>query len=107
MPSVEISAIHPCLPKPAARPRARGVPVLGALPRVARGQFEALREIHAESGELFDLDLGLMQVTMACHPDLAEEVLIQQHAVFERGGKLYEPISALIGQGLPATEGEV
>ena len=42
---------------------------------------------------------------MLCHPQLAQQVLVDHASVFVRGGMFYEPVRMLVGEGLPAAEG--
>ena len=89
-----------------AIPRVRDRPIIGSLWRLARDQFDALLAFQREQGDLFELDLGVLRLILVCHPQLAHEVLVQHNRVFGRGGMFYEPVQALVGEGLPASEGE-
>lgn len=94
---------------PPASPALRqvGGPLLGALPRLIRGQSRALLDFRREGGDQFELDLGILRARILCHPELAEELLVHKARNFERGGLFYEPVRGLVGDGLPASEGEL
>ncbi|HET8659965.1 MAG TPA: cytochrome P450 [Micromonosporaceae bacterium] len=91
-------------PKPAA-PRAYTVglapgalPLLGHALPLRRRPLELLRAAPAH-GDLVELRLGPRRAYLACHPDLAMQVLLESRT-FDKGGPLFEKVRLLVGNGL-------
>lgn len=88
-------------------PMVPGVPVLGVIPRLLRQQFELFSSAHREHGDVFRLRLGGRSLSVFCHPEMAEELLITKAKHFNKGGSFWDAARVLLGQGLVVSEGEV
>lgn len=86
-------------------PRVGGLPLLGALPRLLREQFDLFASAHADCGDLFTLELGGAELTLLCHPELAEELLVRRAGDFNKGGSFWDSARVLLGDGLVVAEG--
>jgi cytochrome P450 len=57
-----------------------------------------------EGGDVVSLDMGRFRVFLLSHPDYVRDVLVVNHAKFEKGEVLEEP-KRLLGEGLLTSEG--
>lgn len=73
-------------------------PVLGHLPQLMRDPLKFLSSLSAH-GDLVTLRLGPARMSMACHPDLVHQVLLNDR-VFDKGGPFYERAAEALGNGL-------
>jgi cytochrome P450 len=99
-PSTPTSAVALSTP-----PRA-GLPLVGSLPFLARDPLNFLLDSRAKLGDIFTLDLGVRKCICLNHPRHAQHVLREHTSHYAKGGPIWESIRKLIGNGLPASEGE-
>lgn len=98
------AAGSPSTPQPP--PVIRGVPLLRELPLLVSKPLDFLLHGRQTHGDVYTVDLGLTRVTLLHHPRHAQHVLRDQAARYRKGGALWDAIRTLIGNGLPASEGE-
>ncbi|WP_437281102.1 cytochrome P450 [Sorangium sp. So ce375] len=95
---------------PSARkpsPRARGYPVVGLLPALARDAPSVLRRLAGQHpGELIELDLGLTRAYLVTHPEQVQYVLNDNWRNFGKEGGMWRPIGRLLGNGLVTAGGD-
>ena len=91
---------------PALPPRTSGWPLIGALPALIRQQIDFLPAAHARYGEIYTLNLGLTQAVVLNHPDHAQHVFRDHARNYRKGGKFWEIIRDMLGNGLVVSEGD-
>ena len=79
-----------------------GLPLLGHALPLRRRPLEFLRSLPAR-GDLVELRLGPRRAYLACHPDLAMQVLLESRT-FDKGGPLFEKVRLLVGNGLVSSD---
>jgi cytochrome P450 len=101
-------APQPPSPSPAAvplPPLARGFPLVGNLPQVARlGMLPVALRAWRERGDTFRLQLGGRSFVVVVHPDAVERVLASGRENYVKG-RTYDSMRQLTGQGLLTLEG--
>lgn len=86
-------------------PSLGGAPLLGSLPRLLLDPLGFTHRALRERGDLVHVRLGLGDVYLVGHPQLAQHVLRDRSDNYDRGGML-RPLRQLLGDGLLATEGD-
>jgi cytochrome P450 len=79
---------------------------LSKLPQTLKdplGQLVAARERH---GDVYALNLGFSKVIVLSHPSHAQYVLQQNVANYPKGGAIWDSLRTLLGNGLPASNGQ-
>ncbi|MEM7334597.1 MAG: cytochrome P450, partial [Chloroflexota bacterium] len=56
-------------------PTAKRLPLVGALPYIAKQQFDYLKTAHQEHGDIFRIDLGITDAVALNHPRHVQYVL--------------------------------
>ncbi|MEU4955541.1 cytochrome P450 [Streptomyces lavendulae] len=74
------------------------LPLLGHLPNLLRNPLAFLESL-AACGDLVQVRVGTLRIYVACHPELAHEVLVNDQ-VFDKGGMLYDAAKDVLGNGL-------
>ncbi|GAA3273328.1 cytochrome P450 [Streptomyces lavendulae] len=74
------------------------LPLLGHLPRLLCSPLGFLNSL-GSCGDLVQVHMGTSRAYIACHPELAHEVLVNDH-VFDKGGILYDAAKDVLGNGL-------
>ena len=88
-------------------PRAPGLPLVGSLPAVLRQQFDFFDAARERCGSLFEVDFGVTRVVMIADPKLAQVVWVDRAKNFDKGEEFWDGIRDILGNGLPASDGEV
>lgn len=88
------------------RPVRAGWPVVGALPALLRQPIAFLHGARRHYGDLYTLKLGPFQPIVVNHPDYVQHVLRDNARNYRKGGKVWEIIRDLLGNGLAVSEGE-
>lgn len=91
---------------PLTPPRAHRVPILGPIVGLARHPLRFLEQARERYGDIYTLDLGVAKVTMLNDPRHIQHVLVDHAANYRKGGQLWDSIRALLGNGLPVSEGD-
>lgn len=98
---------RPAKPTPTTLPpMTGGWPLIGALPALIRQQIDFLPAAHARYGEIYTLNLGLTQAVVLNHPDHAQHVFRDHARNYRKGGKFWEIIREMLGDGLVVSEGD-
>ena len=80
------------------------VPVVGHALQLWRRPRDFVASLTA-AGDLVEIGFGPHSAYLACHPDLALQVL-QEARTFDKGGPLFEKARLLVGNGLVSSEWE-
>lgn len=80
--------------------------VLGSLSSAVRNPLDFLIEQRAVHGDVYSLDLGVARMILLHHPRHAQHVLRDQRARYGKSGPFWDLTRALLGDGLPVSEGE-
>lgn len=93
--------------KPAPQPpMSAGWPLVGALPALIGRQIDFLPAAHARYGEIYTLNLGLTSAVVLNHPDHAQHVFRDHARNYRKGGKFWEIVREMLGNGLVVSEGD-
>lgn len=102
----ETSKLLPAQPQPTPLPPAtRGWPVVGVLPDVIKQQIDFLITAQQQYGDIYTLDLGLTKAIVLNHPDHAQHVFRDHARNYAKGGKFWDLVRELLGNGLVVSEG--
>ncbi|WP_437985432.1 cytochrome P450 [Sorangium sp. So ce117] len=94
-------------PRASAPPSAHGFPLVGVLPHLLKDRLDYLVSAREQLGDLYTIDLGLARIVALNHPRHAQHVLRDNARNYRKGGAIWESIRALIGNGLPTSEGDL
>lgn len=88
-------------------PSPQGRLLLGHLPEFRPDPLACMSRWHRDFGDIVGFRLGLQRFYLLSHPDLAEQVLVEQPDVFV---KMYDPdkpkgLQLVLGQGLVTSTG--
>jgi cytochrome P450 len=86
-------------------PRA-GLPLVGALPGLARDALGYVLSARARHGDIYTLDLGITRCIALNHPRHAQHVLRDHPRRYIKGGPIWGAIRSIVGNGLPTSEGD-
>src|SRR5262249_15602420 len=87
-------------------PQTRGLPLVGALPRLLKRQFDFFTAAHAAHGDVYTLDLGFSKLMVFNQPRHAEHILRDNIRNYRKGGAFWDAVRSLVGNGLVVSEGE-
>lgn len=91
---------------PHAVPTARRLPLVGALPHIARHPFDYLRDAWTTHGDIFRVDLGVTDAIVLSHPRHVQHVLRDNARNYRKGGNMWTSVRTLFGNGLVVSEGD-
>lgn len=89
----------------AAPPRAKGRPLLGALPEFRKDPPRFLERIARKHGDVVLVRLGRQTIYLISHPEIIREVLVTHQFKFKKS-RMLERARVLLGDGLLTSEGE-
>lgn len=87
-------------------PVTAGWPLVGALPALLRQPIAFLHTARRQYGDLYALRLGPFQPIILNHPDHVQHVLRDNARNYRKGGKVWDIIRDLLGNGLAVSEGD-
>ena len=87
-------------------PTVRGLPMVGSLPQLLRNPFHFVEQTRATYGDIYKLHLGPTEMVVLNHPRHAQYILRDNVQNYRKGGAIWRFVQALIGNGLPASEGD-
>lgn len=104
MSTTALSPLPSTLPAPT---RARGWPLLGALPgMLTDAPGTMLRAMRANPGQLFSIQLGPVRVPVVTQPEHLQQVLIDDAKSYTKAG-MWSVTKPLLGEGLVTSDGDV
>lgn len=83
-----------------------GWPLLGALPTLVRKQIDFLPDAQQRYGDIYTLNLGMVKAVVLNHPDHAQHVFRDKTRNYRKGGKFWDIVRELLGNGLVVSEGD-
>jgi len=87
-------------------PVTAGWPLVGALPALLRQPIAFLHTARHQYGDIYALRLGPFQPIVLNHPDHVQHVLRDNVRNYRKGGKLWDIVRDLLGNGLAVSEGD-
>ena len=87
-------------------PRARRIPLVGALPFFLREQFAYLQSAQQQHGDIYRLDLGPTEAIVLNNPRHAGYVLRDNARNYRKGGNMWTSVRTMFGNGLVVSEGD-
>ena len=95
----------PAAPSRPLPPGPKGHPLLGHIGEWNRDSMGFLARCARERGDVVPIRLGPARMVVFSHPDLVEQVLVAQHANFNKG-EGHRLTRSLLGNGLLSSEGD-
>ena len=89
---------------PLSAPKTAGLPLVGALPALIKGQLDFFLEARARYGDIYTLDLGLTQLLVLNQPRHAQHILRDNARNYRKGGAMWDSVRSLVGNGLVVSE---
>lgn len=89
----------------ATPPRAKGLPYLGNSHQYLRDPLRFLRSMQARHGDVVNVALGPMEVTLVSHPDVVEDILLTRNRLWQKDRYL-QVLRPVLGDGLLSSEGD-
>jgi cytochrome P450 len=87
-------------------PGPTGLPFLGSLPALGRDVLGFFAQCARQYGDVASFRLAAWPAILLSHPDLVEQVLVQNHRNFVKHRFFWRHVHAIFGQGLLTSEGE-
>lgn len=82
------------------------LPWLKILPQLIKDPYNFLTNAYKQYGNIYAMNLGIAKIIFINHPHYAEHVLRNNHRNYAKTGPMWESLRLLIGNGLPASEGD-
>lgn len=89
-----------------AAPIAPRLPVVGHLFDFRRDPLRFLCSMRERHGDVVDVALGPLEVTLISHPELIEDVLITRSKLWKKDRFLQTSLRPVLGEGLLSSEGD-
>ena len=89
-----------------AAPIAPRLPVVGHLFDFRRNPLRFLCAMRERHGDVVDVALGPLEVTLVSHPDLIEDILITKSKAWKKDRFLHTSLRPVLGEGLLSSEGD-
>lgn len=101
-----MTTLHQNRALPLLPPRTHRLPLLGPVVGLAAHPLRFLEQARERYGDIYTLDFGAAKVTMLNNPRHIQHVLVDRATNYRKGGQLWDSIRALLGNGLPVSEGD-
>jgi cytochrome P450 len=88
-------------------PGPKGLPLLGNLPELARDLLGFFGRCSREYGEIVGFRLGMWPALLLSNPRDIEQVLVKEHHNFVKHRFFWRHVTAIFGNGLLTSEGDV
>ncbi|MBS2019014.1 MAG: cytochrome P450 [Deltaproteobacteria bacterium] len=88
------------------RPVAPGLPVVGNLFSFMRDPLAFLCDTRDRHGDVVDVAIGPLKVTLVSHPDLVEDILLTRNRLWLKDRFLQTTLRPVLGDGLLSSEGD-
>ena len=89
-----------------APPRVKGLPLIGSLLPFMQDPLPLVRDLQAQYGDIFALNLGLTKAVIVTSPDYAQHILRDNSAAYRKSGPIWEAVRSMVGNGLVTSEGD-
>lgn len=87
-------------------PKASGRPLVGVLPEVLTQQINFLPAARAKYGDIYRLSFGPQTIVILNGPNHAQHVFRDNVRNYRKGGKFWDTLRQVIGNGLAVSEGD-
>ncbi|ACY13428.1 cytochrome P450 [Haliangium ochraceum] len=87
-------------------PKAKGYPLVGPLPNLIANSFDFFLKAQETYGDIYLLDVGLMQTVVCNHPRHIRHVYVTKGQSYRKAGALWEQMKLITGNGLAVSEGD-
>jgi len=87
-------------------PGPRGLPVIGNTVELSRDIFAFFEQLRDEYGRVARYEVFGTDACMVAHPDAIQQILLDEHEVFEKGEVLTRNLADAMGEGLFVTGGD-
>lgn len=87
-------------------PKTSSLPLIGSLPQLLRDPFGYVSHARETHGDIYWLNLGLINVVVLNQPRHAQYVLRDNAANFRKGGPMWDAVRGMLGNGLVVSEGD-
>lgn len=91
------------VPAPPIAPR---LPLLGNTLPFMIDPLRFLRDMRARHGDVVEVAMGPMRVTLLSHPDLVEDILVTRNKLWQKDAYLHQTLRPVLGDGLLSSEGD-
>ncbi len=94
--------------QPKAIPVHKGLPILGNVLHFRRDTVDAIESAWKQHGDLVNINVGPRWLLLASHPQLAQDILIEQKHIFRRPNLINAgtALTPLLGQSVLTTDGD-
>ncbi len=87
-------------------PLAPRLPVVGNLIEFRRDALRFLCSMRERHGDVVEVAIGPMKVTLLSHPDLVEDILVTRNRLWQKDRFLQVTLRPIVGNGLLSSEGD-
>ncbi len=87
-------------------PRAPRLPLLGNIIAFRRDALRFLCDMRETHGDVVEVAIGPMKVTLLSHPDLVEDILVTRNRLWQKDKFLQTTLQPVVGKGLLSSEGD-
>jgi cytochrome P450 len=87
-------------------PGPKGHFLSGSLPEIQRDRVKFLVDLQRDYGDVVRIKLGPFSAVVVFHPDGIQHILQDNHTNYSKETRTYASLSALVGNGLIASNGE-
>lgn len=87
-------------------PSAPKLPLVGNALAFNEDPLAFLRKVRQQEGDVVDVDLGPLPVTLVSHPDVVEDILVTRSRLFQKDRFLRTTLRPVLGDGLLSSDGD-
>lgn len=87
-------------------PKTSNLPLIGSLPQLLRDPFGFVAQARQTHGDIYRLNLGLINVVVLNQPRHAQYVLRDNAANYSKSGPMWNAVRGMLGNGLVVSEGD-
>lgn len=87
-------------------PKTSNLPLIGSLPQLLRDPFGFVAQARETHGDIYRLNLGLINVVVLNQPHHAQYVLRDNAANYSKSGPMWNAVRGMLGNGLVVSEGD-
>lgn len=71
-----------------------------------RDPLRFLREVREQHGDVVQVSIGPLEVTLVSHPDVVEDILVTRNRLWQKDAYLHQTLRPVLGDGLLSSEGD-